>query len=270
MTRLVKAGDPLVSGIVSAHKDHTESMRKVKKTLKKRGLNATWRHRIENLNPDDYDLVIAVGGDGTVLHASHSIGDTPVLAVNSSPSTSVGFFTEANADTFELLLDQLLEGSLVLMSLCRMEVRVNEKVVTSGALNDVLFCHDCPASTTRYMLSFGGEYENQLSSGVWVSTAAGSTAAIQSAGGRVMPPRSKRLQFVVREPFPSGGGEKQQEPTLVDGFISEGELLTIRSKTAAARLYVDGPHVVFPVHFGDVVTFSRSATPLKLFRYNKK
>ncbi len=270
VTKLVELGDPLVKDIISTHKNHETSISKVKNEIVKRNLDFTCRGSIGDLDPDVYDLVVAVGGDGTVLHASHSIGNTPVLAVNSSPSTSVGFLTAAGAENFGPILDQVLDRAFEPVRLSRMEVRVNDEVVTKRALNDVLFCHDCPASTTRYILTFDGKSENQLSSGVWVATAAGSTAAIRSAGGRVMPPRSRRLQFVVREPFQSGGDHMHRQHQLTRGFISEDETLIIRSKTEAARLYVDGPHVVFPINFGDVVTFSRSDEPLSLFGYNKK
>ena len=90
-------------------------------------------------------------------------------------------------------------------------------------------------------------------SGVWISTAAGSTAAIRAAGGRVMPPRSKRLQFLVREPLPEHRAVAGQQSTITRGFITENESLTIRSKTDTAKLFVDGPHVVFPVEFGSVI-----------------
>jgi NAD+ kinase len=256
----------LVAGIVTAHEDHNRAMELIKQAIKKRGLDTTWRHRIGDLEPDDFDLVITVGGDGTVLHASHSISDTPVLAVNSSPYTSVGFFTCADAAHFPVMLDKVLSGEVKPSTLSRMEIKVNGEVVTDCALNDALFCHDCPASTTRYTISFKNGSEHQLSSGVWVATAAGSTAAIRSAGGHPMPPRSKRLQFAVREPFPSGGKEKQSQPTMTRGFVKDGKTLTLRSKTEAARLYVDGPHVVFPVAFGDEVTFSRSNNSLRLYK----
>jgi NAD+ kinase len=268
--KLIESEDPLVENIVAAHQRHIASMDKVKTELQKRGLVSTWRNRISDIDPNEFDLVVTVGGDGTVLHASHSIGSTPVLGVNSSPSTSVGFFTGANADDFGEAIDKVLAGELSPITLCRMEVQVNGEVVTKRALNDVLFCHDCPASTTRYVLTFDGKAEDQLSSGVWVCTAAGSTAAIRSAGGRTMPSGSKRLQFAVREPFAQGGPGERKPIKLVRGFISHNETLTIRSKTEAARLYIDGPHVVFPVDFGDFVVFSRSDEPLNLFGYNKK
>ncbi len=263
-SRLVNASDPIVDNILLAHANHVASMEKVKQSLLERELKFVWRHRIDDVNPDEFDLVITVGGDGTVLHASHSIANTPVLGVNSSPTTSVGFFSGAMVDTFDEVLDKVLNDELSPLRLCRMVVRVNDRVVTTRALNDVLFCHDCPASTTRYVLTHDGISENQLSSGVWVSTAAGSTAAINAAGGRVMPARSRRLQFVVREPFPAGGALDPQPPTLVHGFVTDENKLSIRSKSVAARLYVDGPHVVFPIEMGDEVSFYRSSTPLLL------
>ena len=100
-----------------------------------------------------------------------------------------------------------------------------------------------------------------------MSTPAGSTAAIRAAGGRVLPVRSRKLQFVVREPFPAGGAERQQLPRMTKGEFPAGEVLEIRSKINTGHLYVDGPHVVIPVGFGDVVSFSRSETPLNLFGF---
>ena len=268
--KLIESGDPLVASLVSAHDNHIASMETVEGVLRDRGVSATWRHDIGDLNPDTFDLVVTVGGDGTVLHASHAIEKTAVLAVNSSPSTSVGFFTCTDAAHFGEFLDRVLDRRIQPRKLSRMEVRVNDRRVTDLALNDVLFCHDCPASTTRYVLGFNGTREDQLSSGVWVSTAAGSTAAIKSAGGKAMAQGSRRLQFVVREPFPNGGAETQRPPRITEGFIAEGDTLSIASKTEAARLYVDGPHVVFSVDFGDMVSFSKSGKPLSIFGGEKK
>jgi NAD+ kinase len=270
VAKLARKNDPLVQQMINAHESHEESLRAVRSALKERRLPSTWTGNIGEMELADVDLVVTVGGDGTVLHASHAIGATPVLAVNSSPSTSAGFFTAATAATFGRVLDEVLDGAFEPVILCRMEIQVNGEVVTRRALNDGLFCHDCPASTTRYLLTFDGRTEDQVSSGVWVSTAAGSTAAIRAAGGRAMRPRSRRLQFVVREPFPSGGAVEQRPPEITAGFIRDGDRLSIISRTEAARLYVDGPHVVFPVDFGDTVTFGRSGESLRLHGYNKK
>ena len=119
-------------------------------------------------------------------------------------------------------------------------------------------------------MSLNDLVEDQLSSGVWVATAAGSTAAIRAAGGKPMSFRSRRLQFSVREPFPSGGAKVRHRPKMTKGFVADKETLSIFSKTEAARLYVDGPHVVFKVSFGDAVSFARSDKPLSIYRPFKK
>jgi NAD+ kinase len=266
---LVKAGDPLVQDIARAHANHQDAMSKVALALGGMGCDSLWLHHLGETRPDDFDLVVAVGGDGTVLRISHAVEKAPILAVNSSPATSVGFFAAATAETFPKVLSQVMDGSFEPVRLARMEVRVNDRVVSNRALNDVLFCNACPASTTRYALTYGGQTEEQLSSGVWVATAAGSTAAIFAAGGRPQRPRSRRLQFVVREAYPRGGAERRAKPVLVNGFVHAEDALTIRSKTENARLYVDGPHIVVPVEFGDEISYGRSAADLLLYGYRE-
>lgn len=270
MARLLRHKDPLVDKYVEAHAHHEAAMSAVRSALGERGLDATWRHDLGGIEPDDFDLVITVGGDGTVLHASHSIGETPILAVNSSPETSVGYFTAGGASEFPDLLDRALGGDLGCQRLFRMEVKVNGEVVNTRVLNDCLFSHDCPASTTRYELRCRDGKEMQLSSGVWVATAAGSTAAMRAAGGRAMRAGSRMLQFAVREPGPFGGAEYPALPRLTKGFVKRGETVSIRSMTAAAKIWIDGPHVVVPVEFGDIITFSGGARPVCLYGYKEK
>jgi NAD+ kinase len=268
---LVQKDDPLVKPLVEAHAAHAESMRTIRRELGRLPLDATWVHDMGEVAPDEFDLVVTVGGDGTVLHASHAIGSTPVLGLNSSPATSVGYLTAGAAGRAGQLIERALSGGLPVQRLYRMEVRVGDRVVTSRALNDVLVCHECPATTSRYEIRAGDRFEHQMSSGIWVATATGSTAAIRAAGGREMRAGSRRLQFVVREPFPCGGIDRQRSPRLVSGFVAPDQVLEIRSRGTGARLYVDGPHVVFPLGFGEMASFSGSAPPLNLlgYRYQK-
>lgn len=264
---LLDRRDPLVADIVRAHERHAASMERIRREIGSRDVDATWRHDWSDLDPADFDLVITVGGDGTVLRASHSIGDTPVLAINSSPETSRGYLTAGGAAALGGLLDAFLGGALEATSLYRMEVRVNGSVIDARVLNDALFSHLCPASTTRYELQVGDAREEQLSSGVWVCTAAGSTAVVRAAGGKEMRPGSRRLQFIVREPGPLCGPGGMSPPGLARGFAGSDCPISIRSKTSAARLYLDGPHLVHRIDFGDVVEFHGAACPLRLLGY---
>ena len=107
-----------------------------------------------------------------------------------------------------------------------MQIALEGEVISTRVLNDVLFCHECPAATTRYLIRHGAIEEEHKSSGVWVGPAAGSTAAQRSAGGRVLPPTSTQMQYVVREPYVSNGTRYQ----LTHGLLEPDEQLLITSK----------------------------------------
>lgn len=262
---LQQQSDPIIHRMLMANESHEHAMNKIHRELERCGIHATWRHDFSGLIPDTFDLVITVGGDGTVLHASHAICKVPVLSINSSPETSTGYFSSGDADEFPQILSQLLNNDLKLMRLFRMEVTVNGEVVNNRVLNDVLFCNDCPAMTTRYYLTLNDKGEPQISSGVWISTAAGSTAAVKAAGGVPMDAGLNALQYVVREPCPVGGRNQENLPNLIRGIVSSNDSFSIRSKSLSATLFIDGPHVAVPVKYGDIITFSGGASPLYLY-----
>ena len=144
-----------------------------------------------------------------------------------------------------------------------MEVQLDERVVHRRVLNDALFCHKSPAATTRYIIVANGIEEPQKSSGIWIGPSAGSTAAQRSAGGKVMPPGSRKLQFVVREPYhPPEGAYRARK-----GMIAAGDELVIFSKIREGSIYLDGPHVRHEITFGTKVVFRRSAEPLSLLAF---
>lgn len=148
-----------------------------------------------------------------------------------------------------------------------MRVDLNGETLLDRVLNEALFCHASPAATSRYFLKIIGAKgealaeEEQKSSGLWVGPAAGSTAAQSSAGGRILPLTSTRLQFVVREPYRPHGGAPEP-PRLTAGLLDESQTLQIRSRMRQGRLFLDGEHLVHDVTIGDVVTMRRSAEPL--------
>ena len=93
-----------------------------------------------------------------------------------------------------------------------------------------------------------------------VVPAAGSTAAQRSAGGKVLPLESDKLQLVVREPY-TPKGERYRLRTFT---VGPGEPIVVRSKMREAVIFLDGPDLVVKPEFGDVITFARSSEPLSL------
>ena len=99
-----------------------------------------------------------------------------------------------------------------------------------------------------------------MSSGIWAGPAAGSTAAVRSAGGRVLPIGSQRIQYVVREPYHRGETRLQ----LQKGVLAADEELAFVSLIREGRLYFDGENRVQNVDIGSEVVFSRSPEALHI------
>lgn len=264
---MLRRRDPSVQHWVDSHQEHQRTLEAVDDALTRAGLTVLWVWRAHAMfDATDAVAVIAVGGDGTLLAASHSVDSAPILGVNSAPGHSVGFFCGARRQTFKKMLDQALEGKLKKVTLTRMQVSLNGSVRSSRVLNDALYAHSSPAATSRYYLELGRLREEQRSSGFWIGPAAGSTAALRSAGGRVLPLSSKRLEFVVREPYVPFGQRYQ----LMKRLIGPAERLTVTSKMDDAMLWLDGPNRQIRVRLGDVVEFSASKEPLRVLGLDAK
>lgn len=247
--------------LLLAHEEHLASVRSVKQELLARGIALT-EHAVGEL-PAPADLVITIGGDGTLIEASHFLrGRTPILGVNSAPSSSVGFLTGCRAPTFADTFDGLEAGRLSPRSIARLAVRIGKRSLVEPVLNDVLFCHENPAQTTRYRLTTPTDEEEQRSSGIWISTPAGSTAALRSAGGQPLPLDARSFAFAVREPYaPPGSVVRIQR-----GVLPEKAILKLRCLLSPGFVYIDGAHRRYPVPFDEIITFRLSPRPLSLVR----
>jgi NAD+ kinase len=260
---LLERKDRSVERILAAHEDHVQTIAAARAFLDKLGVDAMFRYRADADTAENFDLVVTLGGDGTLLWASHLVGKQPMLAVNTAPRDSIGYFCGATKDNLEEALAAAIEGTLPATQLNRMQILLDGEVVSRRVLNDVLFCHECPAATTRYLIRFRDIEEDQRSSGVWVGPAAGSTAAQRSAGGAVLPLNSNVMQFVVREPYMPNGTRYR----LTKGLMEPDEELFITSKIHGGRLYVDGPHLRRKVDLGSEIRLGRSPEPLTLLGF---
>lgn len=205
-------------------------------------------------------LVITVGGDGTLLSASHWVTRAAVLGVNSAPKSSVGYLTRARRATIARILARIERGTLLPTPVARLEAELDGQLLPP-ALNDVLVAHERPAATSRYQLRLGTKRAKHRSSGLWVSTATGSTAGIRSAGGRKMPLTARRLQFRARELY----RPYEKDVPLESGFVPEGGELVVESAMGAGWLFPDGTRLAVPFPFGARAVFRVAEQPLLLF-----
>src|SRR5258708_1893738 len=70
---LLRSGDAAVAGMLPAHRAHERTLREAKRVLRELGAQAVFRHRRADVSTQDFDLVVTLGGDGTLLFASHVV-----------------------------------------------------------------------------------------------------------------------------------------------------------------------------------------------------
>lgn len=251
-----------VQSLMLSHRAHRQSLDELIKILDKSGLDYDLVYRGDVDDVSDYDLVVAVGGDGTVLDLSHRIAETPIVAINSDPEISVGYFSAGTAYDFERLLEQVLSEKWEPVELRRFHIRIGDELVGPPVLNDILISHANPAAVSSYFIKVGTHSaEAQKSSGIWVSTPAGSTAAIRSAGGFVLPFNSGNLQYVVREPYPPPAGGYR----FLKGIHPVEEHFEVTSRMIEGMVFLDGPHLSYEFPIGATLAIDASAPPLTIY-----
>jgi NAD+ kinase len=130
------------------------------------------------------DLVIALGGDGTMLRALRATLDTetPVFGINYG---RVGFLTSADGEELEQALERVLKGEYRVVDLCTLDVQAGGDL--HPAVNDVVVTSSRPGRMVELAWEIGGEMlETQPCDGLICCTPSGSTAYNLSNGGPVM------------------------------------------------------------------------------------
>jgi len=139
--------------------------------------------------PSDAELIIVVGGDGSVLDASIKAIelDVPILGVNLG---KVGYLSEVEPDNLDVLSrictdDYMIEEKMLLSVT---HVSGNKSVKSSRyAVNDVIVSHDTFLGIADFTLENGsGDFVKYRADGMILSTPAGSTAYSLSAGGPII------------------------------------------------------------------------------------
>ena len=248
-----------------ADREHAATLQEAHAILAKAGYEVTEFRQQETWPTTKFDLIVTLGGDGTVLNASHFLPDNNItIAAIRSSHRSVGKLCAFDHRQLKHFATWLQAGSkaqrLELRRLCA-EITCNQtdsKKLSQPVLNDFLYTNSNPAAMTHYSIRFAKHWASQKSSGVWVATAAGSSAALQAAGGKATDFGSGVFQFKVRELYHSSGN-------YIDGcpFDLQHNKLTICSLCEQALLALDGHHHVLPLQYGDTIDF-KPAPPISI------
>lgn len=199
------------------------------------------------------DLIIVLGGDGTLLHAARGVGlgDVPLLGVNLG---SLGFLTAVTVDQVFETLEMIIRGELSAEQRMRLSVRVvreERTVFESLVLNDAVLNKAALARILDLSATIDGRrLTDYRADGLIVSTPTGSTAYNLSAGGPILHPSLSAMIITPICPFVLAN-----RPLVVPG---EAEL-TVQSSSSAEDVFLtcDGQEG-FPLVAGDSVVISRT------------
>jgi hypothetical protein len=203
------------------------------------------------------DLVVTAGQDGLVANTAKYVNGQPILAVNPDPERFDGLLLPFTVGEASPAVQRLLAGKGRLRAVTLAEARLND-AQRLLAFND-LFIGARSHVSARYLIRFRDRWEQHSSSGVIVSTGAGSTgwmssvfhmaAGVMTFAGQPVPAvkvqmdwEDERLLFAVREPFLS----RTSQVGLVAGMIAPGEVLVIESRMPGGGvIFSDGMEADF-------------------------
>jgi NAD+ kinase len=240
---------------------------KVKDWLEKeRGFQVHWDQSDETetescSSPESLDLVVVLGGDGTLLKAARLYGahDAPVLGVNLG---GLGFLTEIGLDELLPIVDRVFQGEYQTETRMVLTAQINhagQDYPGVPFLNDMVINKGAVARIIDLETSIDGLFlTSYRGDGLIVATPTGSTAYNLAAGGPILHPSLKTIILTPICPF-----TLTNRPIIVqDDAVIE---IRLGSKAKEVWLTFDG-QVGYPLEVGDVVRVQKAEKPIRLIK----
>jgi len=212
-----------------------------------------------SLEDAEPDLVVAFGGDGTMLRAARAFAPAgvPLLGVNLG---HLGFLTFSTADELDAAFADVVAGRCTVEERAMLETRLlrgASEAVRSHALNDVVVARGARVRSVHVAVRVDGEpLITYWADGVIVATATGSTAYGFSVGGPLILPSSRAITLVPVAPHLSFGNAFVFDPD---------QRIELEVQDEPARISIDG-QVEHDLRAGDRVVISRAPDAAKLVR----
>ncbi len=206
------------------------------------------------------DLLVVIGGDGTLLSAARSAGKTktPILGINLG---SLGFLTEVALDELYESIDRGLKGKLTIETRMMLQAEVFRKKRSLGKyslLNDIVINKSALARIVDLSVEIDGYFVTTYKAdGLIVSTPTGSTAYSLSAGGPIVFPDMKAILITPICPH-----TLTHRPLVIPDHAK----IAIKLMTEEDVYFTLDGQRGFPMRNRDIVRISRSKNVVKLIR----
>jgi NAD+ kinase len=217
-------------------------------------------HLPESRLAAEADLVIAIGGDGTMLYAGNLARDSgiPLLGINRG---RLGFLADITPDEMLVSVDRVLNGDYTSDSRLLLDTQLrfaDGRTVDATAFNDVVLQRHGTGRMLDFETCVAGQFVNTHSGdGLIIATPTGSTAYALSCGGPIVEPQ---LDAVVVVPICPHTLTDRPLVILADQRI---EVRLLEREDTQAEVAVDG-HALGAIRPDDMLTISASAKRVRL------
>ena len=211
--------------------------------------------------PASADLLVSLGGDGTLLQAAHLAGPLgiPLIGVDFG---RVGFLTEVPRDGYEAAIAAILRGGVQTERHLALDARVLGTQHHFYAVNDVHIDRKHHGHIVNFGIHLSGTHIATIpADGIIVSSPTGSTAYFLSAGGPIMSPKLEAFGIAPICPH-----TLFSRPLVVSA--DETVSIVLPEESQGTQLFVDGQPAV-ELAPGATVEVVRAAQPVEFVRLGK-
>ncbi len=222
------------------------------------GLNSkTNFNRIKKLTKE-YDYVVSIGGDGTILRSADEIGklSIPIIGLNKG---RLGFLANSPIDVFDSLIDKIQASKFKISerSIIQVEFEGNIK----SALNEI----SVSRKNTTSLITIDTKLDNQYLNTYWadgliISTPTGSTGYSLSCGGPIIMPDSKNFVLTPIAPH-----NLNARPLV----ISDEKKIEISINGRESEYFVSADSKIFSVSIDSKLNISKAPHVLKMIEFEE-
>ena len=213
--------------------------------------------KVEKLS-NEYDFVISIGGDGTILRSANEIGELsiPIIGLNKG---RLGFLANSPIEIIDSIIDKIKNSNYRISERTIIQVEFEGK--TKNALNEISISRKNTTSLITIDTKLNDQYLNTYwADGLIISTPTGSTGYSLSCGGPIIMPDSKNLVLTPIAPH-----NLNARPLV----ISDNKQIEISINGRENEYFVSADSQIFSVNIDSKINISKAPYFLKMVEFEE-
>tara|TARA_B100000900_G_scaffold9997_1_gene8246 strand:- start:1252 stop:2121 length:870 start_codon:yes stop_codon:yes gene_type:complete len=211
--------------------------------------------KVEKLT-DEYDFVISIGGDGTILRSANEIGELsiPIIGLNKG---RLGFLANSPIEIIDSIIEKIKNSNYSIADRSIIQVKFEGKI--KNALNEISISRKNTTSLITIDTKLNDQYLNTYwADGLIISTPTGSTGYSLSCGGPIIMPDSKNLVLTPIAPH-----NLNARPLV----ISDDKQIEISINGRENEYFVSADSQIFSVNINSKINVSKAPYFLKMVEF---